>query len=97
MAFEGYLDVMELQECTPLSFSRLSSAFAVFMYPPGEQWRTFVEVVEMRLQKEKFDEQSLANLLWALSMSQVTDSCTSTTGRRRRVITTSEKRVLVKL
>lgn len=65
--------MMETQDLTPQSISGLASAFAAFTFTPEDPTTSFVEVVEIRLQKQRFNAQSLCNLLWELSFSQVSD------------------------
>lgn len=70
---QGFLGAVGMQDLSPLCISRLLSAFTAFRCTPDGSTGSFVETVETCVQKEKFDAQSLTNVLWALSVSQVRD------------------------
>lgn len=63
-----------MQEPSLRYIPRVLSAFAVFMYTPKDETRSFLEIVETCLQKkDEVAEQYLAHLLWALALSGVRD------------------------
>lgn len=63
---EGPAQALSLQHITNVLWT-----FANFKYLPEEFMKTFVANVETRLHTDKFNVQQLSNLLWALSISQV--------------------------
>lgn len=74
LLLKGIFEAMEMQNVALNCISRILSTFAVFMYTPEKSIRGFADVVEVRLRLEKADAQTLSNLLWALSLSQVRDA-----------------------